>query len=78
MITESYLTTEEVQTWLRIDKRTLYRMAMTGRIPAVRVGRQWRFRKIDIDVWLHTQGSSRLAPSAVALLGRHVSLSEPA
>jgi CheY-like chemotaxis protein len=29
----------------------------TGRIPAVRVGRQWRFRKADIDLWLEGQGT---------------------
>ncbi len=72
MITESYLTTEEIHAWLRIDKRTLYRMAVTGRIPAARVGRQWRFRKLDIDNWLQVQKSSQLAPSAVALLARHL------
>src|SRR5207302_3342416 len=37
-----------------------------GKIPAVRVGRQWRFRKRDIDAWLDSQrprGGSRPAPA---------------
>jgi DNA-binding NtrC family response regulator len=40
-----------------------------GKIPAVRVGRQWRFRKRDIDAWLDTQrprGGSRPAATAPA------------
>jgi DNA-binding NtrC family response regulator len=33
----------------------VYRLIKAGKIPAVRVGRQWRFRKRDIDVWLDSQ-----------------------
>jgi DNA-binding NtrC family response regulator len=33
----------------------VYRLIKAGKIPAVRVGRQWRFRKRDIDAWLETQ-----------------------
>jgi excisionase family DNA binding protein len=35
--------------------RTVYRLIKAGKIPAVRVGRQWRFRKTDIDAWLESQ-----------------------
>ena len=57
MIVESHLTTEDVTAWLRVNKRTLYRMVRAGRIPAVRVGRQWRFSKSDLDAWLQPQAS---------------------
>jgi CheY-like chemotaxis protein len=33
----------------------VYRLIKAGKIPAVRVGRQWRFRKRDIDAWLDSQ-----------------------
>ena len=52
---ESFLTTEEVLDYLQVNLRTVYRLIKAGKIPAVRVGRQWRFRKRDIDVWLETQ-----------------------
>lgn len=55
MIDESFLTTEEVLEYLQVNLRTVYRLIKAGKIPAVRVGRQWRFRKRDIDVWLETQ-----------------------
>ena len=55
MIDETFLTTEEVLEYLHVNLRTVYRLIKAGKIPAVRVGRQWRFRKRDIDAWLDSQ-----------------------
>ena len=66
---EVFLTTEEVLEYLQINLRTVYRLIKAGKIPAVRVGRQWRFRKRDIDVWLDTQrprGDRQAAASPAA------------
>jgi excisionase family DNA binding protein len=52
---EGFLTTEEVLDYLQVNLRTVYRLIKAGKIPAVRVGRQWRFRKRDIDAWLESQ-----------------------
>jgi excisionase family DNA binding protein len=59
MIDETFLTTEEVLEYLQVNLRTVYRLIKAGKIPAVRVGRQWRFRKRDIDAWLDSQGARR-------------------
>jgi excisionase family DNA binding protein len=62
---ETFLTTEEVLGYLQVNLRTVYRLIKAGKIPAVRVGRQWRFRKRDIDAWLDSQrprGSRGAAP----------------
>ena len=67
MIDETFLTTEEVLEYLQVNLRTVYRLIKAGKIPAVRVGRQWRFRKRDIDAWLDSQrprGGSRPAAAA--------------
>jgi len=67
MIDETFLTTEEVLEYLQVNLRTVYRLIKAGKIPAVRVGRQWRFRKRDIDAWLDSQrprGGARAAASA--------------
>ena len=69
MIDETFLTTEEVLEYLQVNLRTVYRLIKAGKIPAVRVGRQWRFRKRDIDAWLDSQrprGGARQAPAATA------------
>lgn len=52
---EAFLTTEEVLDYLQVNLRTVYRLIDAGKLPAVRVGRQWRFRRADIDAWLDTQ-----------------------
>jgi excisionase family DNA binding protein len=67
MMDETFLTTEEVLEYLQVNLRTVYRLIKAGKIPAVRVGRQWRFRKRDIDAWLDSQrprGGSRAASAA--------------
>jgi excisionase family DNA binding protein len=66
MIDETFLTTEEVLEYLQVNLRTVYRLIKAGKIPAVRVGRQWRFRKRDIDAWLDSQRlRGTRSPSAV-------------
>jgi two-component system cell cycle sensor histidine kinase/response regulator CckA len=79
MIDETFLTTEEVLEYLQVNLRTVYRLIKAGKIPAVRVGRQWRFRKRDIDAWLDSQrprgGTTRVpqptaAPRPAASGGR--------
>jgi len=67
---ETFLTTEEVLEYLQVNLRTVYRLIKAGKIPAVRVGRQWRFRKRDIDAWLDSQrprgGPRQAAPAQAA------------
>jgi excisionase family DNA binding protein len=65
MIDETFLTTEEVLEYLQVNLRTVYRLIKAGKIPAVRVGRQWRFRKRDIDAWLDSQRGPRAARAAM-------------
>lgn len=62
MIDETFLTTEEVLEYLQVNLRTVYRLIKAGKIPAVRVGRQWRFRKSDIDAWLDSQQTRPARP----------------
>jgi excisionase family DNA binding protein len=52
MIEDAFLTTDEVLKYLQVNLRTVYRLIKAGKLPAVRVGRQWRFRKRDVDNWL--------------------------
>jgi excisionase family DNA binding protein len=75
MIDETFLTTEEVLEYLQVNLRTVYRLIKAGKIPAVRVGRQWRFRRHDIDAWLDSQRPrSGPRPASVAAV-RPVSMS---
>jgi excisionase family DNA binding protein len=49
---EDLLTTEQVARYLSIDKFTVYRLVAQKRLPAFRVGNQWRFKKDMIEGWL--------------------------
>jgi len=46
------MTVEESAGYLRVGKKTIYRLLKQGKIPATRVGQQWRFNKASIDKWL--------------------------
>jgi excisionase family DNA binding protein len=46
------MTVEEVADYLRVTEKTIYRLLERGRIPATKVGRQWRFNTASIDKWL--------------------------
>lgn len=49
---DEILTIKEVAAWLRLAARTLRQWAEVGIIPAFKLGRQWRFRRTDIENWL--------------------------
>jgi excisionase family DNA binding protein len=45
------LTLREVAEFLQVHPTTVYRLLKHGRIPAFRVGSDWRFNLEDIDHW---------------------------
>ena len=49
---EQLITSEEAAQLLGIHPKTLQQMARSGKIPAVRVGKYWRFRNSDLDSWV--------------------------
>lgn len=51
------LTTRDVQSLIKVDRSTIYRMAEDGRLPAIKVGRQWRFPEDRLHEWLHRHES---------------------
>ena len=46
---DQILTVWEVAELLRITRQTVYRLAREGKIPAFRIGTDWRFRRDAID-----------------------------
>ncbi len=52
----SIMTLPELAKYIRVHKSTVYRMLKQNRIPAIKVGNQWRFKKERIDRWLETNG----------------------
>ena len=51
------MTTQEVADYLRLAEATIYKLAQSGEIPAVKVGRTWRFKKDLIDEWFRQEAN---------------------
>ncbi len=58
------LTIEEVASYLRLKPQTIYKWAQEKRIPAAKLGKEWRFRRSVIDRWLDDQMSAEGSPFA--------------
>jgi PTS system nitrogen regulatory IIA component len=52
MIEERLMSIKEVAEYLQVDMSTLYLWSQRGQIPAMKVGKMWRFRRSEIDAWL--------------------------
>ncbi len=60
------LTAKDVQELLNVDRSTVYRMAEQGRLPAIKVGKQWRFPGDQIEAWFAGQVTA-VAPISQSL-----------
>ena len=49
---DEILTIDEVAAYLKAGKRTVYRLAANGKLPAFKLGGTWRFRRGDLDKWI--------------------------
>jgi excisionase family DNA binding protein len=52
-------TVDEAAAYLRISRRTLYRLAESRRLPARKVGGQWRFHRLVLEKYLGVPQSAR-------------------
>ncbi len=58
------LTAEELSKLLRIPKRSIYKFATEGQIPgAMRIGKHWRFRELEIEIWIKGSKYSKPQPA---------------
>ncbi|MCR9295209.1 MAG: helix-turn-helix domain-containing protein [bacterium] len=53
---DTVLTIDELAEYLKIPKSTLYKLARSGSIPCVKLGKHWRFHRTAVDAWLKNQG----------------------
>ncbi len=49
------LAAKEMQVLLQVDRSTIYRMAEAKKLPAIKVGKQWRFPADQVENWLQRQ-----------------------
>lgn len=59
------LTAKEMQSLLQVDRSTIYRMAESGRLPAIKVGKQWRFPSDQVEDWFHLKVTTTESESSL-------------
>ena len=52
---DQIMTVKEVADYLKVNERTVYRMAAANTIPAFKVGGSWRFKQAEIEEWIQKQ-----------------------
>lgn len=55
--TDRWLSVEEIAEYLGISKDTVYAWISKKGMPAHRVGRFWKFKRIEIDTWVKSGGA---------------------
>ncbi|MGE5444164.1 MAG: helix-turn-helix domain-containing protein [Ignavibacteriales bacterium] len=52
MLTKEVMTVKEVAEYLQISEASVRRMLKAKKLPAFKLGQQWRFRKNIVDKWM--------------------------
>ncbi|OYU95075.1 MAG: hypothetical protein CFE21_12270 [Bacteroidetes bacterium B1(2017)] len=58
---EEILTLEELAKYLKLKPQTIYVWAQEGKIPAAKLGKEWRFKKSVIDKWFNEHIDQKFA-----------------
>ncbi len=56
---QKLMTIKEVADYLRLSKVTVYKMTRQGKIPALKIGKQWRYNKSEIDSWVKQKSNDK-------------------
>ncbi len=59
---------KELAEYLQLDLSTLYLWSQQGEIPAMKVGRVWRYRRSEVDDWLDRRRNRPAGPEIVSSL----------
>ena len=54
------MTIKEVARYLKMTEKTIYSLAQRGKIPAVKIGGAWRFKKSLIDKWIEKNSKFKI------------------
>ena len=51
-MTDKWLTIDQIADYLQVSKEKVYKLCQKGKMPASKLGGQWRFRKGIVDAWM--------------------------
>ena len=61
---DEILTLPDVAQLLKVAEKTVYTMAQKAELPAFKVRGQWRFKRVDLDLWIERQKATAREPGA--------------
>ena len=62
MVEDRWLSVDEIAGYLGVKRDTIYKWIDRKQMPAHKVGRLWKFRKDEVDLWVR-RGSSLSGPN---------------
>jgi excisionase family DNA binding protein len=62
MANEEVLNIKEVSIYLKIPVSTLYKLIQEGKVPAVKLGKHWRFMKKDLNMLFEQKSPAMVYP----------------
>jgi len=74
-MSDRLLSVDELVDKLNISKSTILNWVREGKIPSIKLGRQWRFRSNDVENWLKSmerQNKSRFSIQGMAKGGEPI------
>lgn len=63
VMSKEIMTAKEVAQYLSIHPLTVHKYARAGKIPAFKIGTDWRFHKKYLEKWIHRKLTSNLGRS---------------
>jgi excisionase family DNA binding protein len=54
-VRDQAMTVRDVAGYLNVDEKTVYRLAKRGELPGFKVAGAWRFKRLDLDIWIDQQ-----------------------
>tara|TARA_R110001592_G_scaffold363263_1_gene682792 strand:- start:21092 stop:21301 length:210 start_codon:yes stop_codon:yes gene_type:complete len=54
-MSDPILTIKDVAEYLKVNERTIYRLAASGALPGFKVGNSWRFKQSELEQYIVSQ-----------------------
>jgi len=59
---DDIMTIEDVAKYLKLKPQTIYTWAQNGKIPAAKIGKEWRFRRDLVEAWFNQHIQEKFQP----------------
>lgn len=63
---DRWLSVDEIAAYLGIKRDTVYKWIERKNLPAIKLGRLWKFRREQVDLWVMANSDPSQSPSNLA------------